>query len=144
MSIALVSKMLKVSDEDVRRLQATPIWKACVSLALLIQARSHPDDIKIIAKRLNSLAFKLIQKPSEPSGVQVTTAGCNKAAEIKKQAMSKGWTEFELFGNSNDYRIASFSQLFIEGSKVTSIEEDVIVLQLPSGYTQNVHRHHTY
>lgn len=130
-----------LTDEDCRQLEDNICYPACDNLAQL--ARTVLDaglakDYERIKSRIRLLISSSIIIKEQPEAIRVTTSAQLAVESIRKEAMSKGWSEVELTGQSNDYRQLSFAQLFIEGSDIVSVDEDKITIMTPTGITQNV------
>jgi len=123
-------------------LLASPAGMAIRHMSMMakhLTDRGYVDDAKIVIGRMRNVASSVTRDTDVTSSISAVSLA--KTRDIADQAREKGWTDFELWGCSSDYRIQSFAQLYIEGSDITDIASDKITFVTPTGNELHVWRH---
>jgi len=142
----ILQRLLAIPPKSADALLAGPAGMACrrmLALSNNLATAGFSQDARVIHERMLRLARALIAN-SESEIIGISPVAMAKARSIAKEAMAMGWTEFELWGCSSDYRLLSFAQLYIDGSEVSSVSNDCITVVTPSGSTQHIWRHNVY
>ena len=138
-----------LTEVDCGYLEQALCYPACDTLAQLARIVTDAgltNDSERIKSRIRLLITAEVPLNSDvpDTSIQITTTAQVATERIMEEAINKGWSELELFGESNDYRQLSFAQLFIDGSSVLSVDEDKITIMTPTGIKQHVWKHGKY